>query len=62
MNYYGCEQKEYNEILNDRSYITKKNAEQPGLTVFRGDDKVLSSREVAHAAFRRVPERNQAVR
>jgi len=28
VNYYGCEQKEYNEILNDRSYITKKNAEQ----------------------------------
>ena len=28
MNYYGCEQKEHNEILNDRSYITKKNAEQ----------------------------------
>jgi hypothetical protein len=28
VNYYGCEQKKYNEILNDRSYITKKNTEQ----------------------------------
>ena len=28
VSYYGCEQKKYNEILNDRSYITKKNAEQ----------------------------------
>lgn len=28
VNYYGCEQKKYQEIVNDRSYITKKNAEQ----------------------------------
>ena len=28
VNYYGCEQKKYNEIVNDRSYIAKKNAEQ----------------------------------
>jgi hypothetical protein len=28
VNYYGCEQKKYNEILKDRSYITSKNAEQ----------------------------------
>jgi len=26
--YGGCEQKKYNEIVNDRSYITTKNAEQ----------------------------------
>ncbi len=31
VSYYGCGHEEYgnyNEILNDRSYITKKNAEQ----------------------------------
>jgi hypothetical protein len=28
VNYYGCEQKKYNKILNNRSYATKKNAEQ----------------------------------
>jgi hypothetical protein len=28
VNYYGCEQKKYQEIVNDRSYITGKNAEQ----------------------------------
>lgn len=28
VNYYGCEQKKYNQIVNDRSYIAKKNAEQ----------------------------------
>lgn len=28
VNYYGCEQKKYEEIVKDRSYITKKNTEQ----------------------------------
>src|SRR5262247_3107695 len=28
VNYYGCEQKKYQEIVNDRSYIARKNAEQ----------------------------------
>ena len=28
VDYYGCGQKKYDEIVNDRSYITKKNAEQ----------------------------------
>lgn len=28
VNYYGCEQKKYHDIVNDRSYITSKNAEQ----------------------------------
>ena len=28
VNYYGCEQKKYHEIVSDRSYITKKNTEQ----------------------------------
>lgn len=28
VNFYGCEQKKYHEIVNDRSYITTKNAEQ----------------------------------
>ena|SRR5882724_11856261 len=28
VNYYGCQQKKYSEILNDRSYITAKNSEQ----------------------------------
>ncbi len=28
VNYYGCGQRKYNEIVNDRSYIAKKNTEQ----------------------------------
>ena len=28
VNYYGCGQRKYSEIVNDRSYIAKKNAEQ----------------------------------
>jgi hypothetical protein len=28
VNYYGCEQKEYREIVSDRSYIASKNAQQ----------------------------------
>ncbi len=28
VNYYGCEQKTYKEIVSDRSYINKKNSEQ----------------------------------
>jgi hypothetical protein len=28
VNYYGCQLKKYSEILNDRSYIAAKNAEQ----------------------------------
>ena len=28
VNYYGCQQKKYSDILNDRSYITAKNSEQ----------------------------------
>ena len=28
VSYYGCEVKKYSDIVNDRSYITAKNAEQ----------------------------------
>lgn len=28
VNYYGCEHKKYHEIVNDRSYVARKNAEQ----------------------------------
>lgn len=28
VNYYGCEQKKYHDIVNDRSYVATKNAEQ----------------------------------
>lgn len=28
VNYYGCQQKKYSDILKDRSYITAKNSEQ----------------------------------
>lgn len=28
VDYYGCGERKYNEIVNDRSYINEKNAEQ----------------------------------